>query len=181
MQDINTQLFFYVQHLAGVSPALDTFFLFITNPFIFIILGGFSIWIVFVRPFLSRDPSERLRALEEALFFVAVMSLIWFVVAIVKAMVVFPRPHQYFYGIRTLLLYGDFDSFPSLHAAFSFALATIVFTRKRLLGGTLFVAAALVAFTRVYVGVHFPIDVIVGGAIGVLIPWGVHLLTKRHI
>jgi undecaprenyl-diphosphatase len=42
-----------------------------------------------------------------------------------------------------------------------------------------FVLAALIAFSRVYNGVHYPTDVLAGGALGVLVGLGVLRLSKR--
>jgi len=58
-------------------------------------------------------------------------------------------------------------SFPSGHAATSFAcaatLATFVSRRGQIV---LYVLAAGIAYSRVYVGVHYPLDVLAGAAIG---------------
>lgn len=179
MHNSNAQLFLFITEYAGRSTTLDDFFLFVTTPLLFFIASVCTIYVVIVRPIYTKDPTARLRALKDALFFVALLALVWGVVEIIKASVAFPRPHQYFHGARTLLVYGDFDSFPSLHAAFSFALAYMVSLRQRTLGTLLFIAAILVSFSRVFVGVHFPADVIVGAGIGVLIPWLIRTLTVR--
>ena len=58
-------------------------------------------------------------------------------------------------------------SFPSGHAASAFAAAFVmsrVFPELRV---GLWVLAALVAFSRVYVRVHYPLDVLVGAVVGV--------------
>ena len=89
------------------------------------------------------------------------------------------KVNQYFEGVKTLIIYGNFDSFPSLHAAFSFSLAFLVFKRHRSWGITLFAVATLVGLSRVFVGAHFPIDVIVGALLGVFIPWGLSSLIRR--
>lgn len=67
----------------------------------------------------------------------------------------------------TLLFYEPTDpSFPSNAASVGFALATAVFLRHRVLGGWLYLLAFLWGFARVYAGVHYPSDVLVGAAIG---------------
>lgn len=179
MHNNNAQLFLFITDYAGKSAALDDFFLFVTTPLIFFIASICTIYIVIVRPLYTKDPIVRLRAVKDALFFIANLLLVWGVVEIIKGAVAFPRPHQYFHGARTLLIYGDFDSFPSLHAAFSFALAYMISLRHKTLGILLFVAAVLVSFSRVFVGVHFPIDILAGAAIGLFIPWIVRTLTVR--
>jgi membrane-associated phospholipid phosphatase len=57
-------------------------------------------------------------------------------------------------------------SFPSGHAASGFAFATGVASEAPLAGGPLTALAALVAYSRVHVGVHYPSDVIAGAVIG---------------
>jgi undecaprenyl-diphosphatase len=57
-------------------------------------------------------------------------------------------------------------SFPSGHAATSFACATVIGAAAPRLRAPLYVLAALVAWSRVYVGVHYPLDVVAGAAYG---------------
>ncbi|QQY07935.1 MAG: phosphatase PAP2 family protein [Candidatus Xiphinematobacter sp.] len=57
-------------------------------------------------------------------------------------------------------------SFPSGHAANSFALATIFALFFRRLGWIFIASAALVAYSRVYVGAHWPLDVAAASLIG---------------
>ncbi|HSY18254.1 MAG TPA: glycosyltransferase family 39 protein, partial [Candidatus Acidoferrales bacterium] len=61
---------------------------------------------------------------------------------------------------------GGYHSFPSAHAANTFAVAMIAFLFYRRSGWFLFPLAAAVSFSRVYCGVHFPIDVTVGAVLG---------------
>ncbi len=59
-------------------------------------------------------------------------------------------------------------SFPSGHAASSFAAATVIAVLEPRLRVPAFVLAAGIAFSRVYNGVHWPSDVLVGAAVGVV-------------
>ena len=63
---------------------------------------------------------------------------------------------------------GGSYGFPSCHAANTIALATYfaVLVRSRWLTATLFVWAALNCYTRIYLGVHYPGDILVGGLVG---------------
>jgi undecaprenyl-diphosphatase len=57
-------------------------------------------------------------------------------------------------------------SFPSAHAAFSFVMATLLFhwfPRYRI---GFFIAAGLIGWTRIYLGLHYPTDVIAGALLG---------------
>ena len=58
------------------------------------------------------------------------------------------------------------SSFPSGHAATSFACALALARFAPMLTIPLFVLAGLIAFSRVYVGVHYPFDVLAGTVLG---------------
>jgi membrane-associated phospholipid phosphatase len=60
-------------------------------------------------------------------------------------------------------------SFPSAHAATSFAGAVRIAALVPRCRGPLLTAAALMAFTRPYLGVHYPSDVLAGAAVGTAI------------
>lgn len=76
-------------------------------------------------------------------------------------------------NIHSLISCGTGYSFPSSHAANHFAIAVfliVLFMRrsKFIMPLSLFWAASI-CFAQVYVGVHFPFDVIAGGLIGAII------------
>ena len=78
-----------------------------------------------------------------------------------------PRPFVSHPGSLTLFMTHASDaSFPSDHAAASFAIAASVLLLHRRTGAALLVLASAVSVARVFEGVHYPTDVIAGAAIG---------------
>jgi len=79
---------------------------------------------------------------------------------------------------------GGQYSFVSGHASNSFAIAMFTFMLFRLVFNgvwILFIWAALVAYSRVYLGVHFPADILLGGGIGMLFAWIVFLVLRKWV
>jgi len=74
-------------------------------------------------------------------------------------------------------------SFPSDHATGAFALAFAIWLYDRTLGSVLLVIAAILAFGRVYVGAHYPGDVVAGALIGMAVATALFFvpLTRRLI
>ena len=65
---------------------------------------------------------------------------------------------------------GDY-AFPSNHAVLAGAAATAVWMLDRRLGAVAVVNAVVIAAARVYIGVHYPHDVVAGLLLGALVAW----------
>jgi undecaprenyl-diphosphatase len=79
------------------------------------------------------------------------------------------RPPLVYAEPRPLVHLPHSGAFPSGHAASAFAAATVIAWAYRPLAVPAYVLAALVAWSRVYVGVHWPLDVVGGAALGTLV------------
>jgi undecaprenyl-diphosphatase len=79
--------------------------------------------------------------------------------------------------VHALVTRPHTHSFPSGHATTSFACATVLALMLPRLALPLLLLAAAVAWSRVYVGVHFPLDVLGGAVLGA----GIGLLVARAL
>ncbi len=86
----------------------------------------------------------------------------------VKLMIRRERPVSSEPGLEPLLGVPASTSFPSSHAAMSFAGATILAYFHPSLWPLYYVLAFLVTWTRVYAGVHYPSDVLAGTVVGLV-------------
>jgi undecaprenyl-diphosphatase len=74
----------------------------------------------------------------------------------------------------------DWSSFPSDHAALFFALATCILFVSRGAGILAFCHAFfVVSLPRVYVGLHYPTDILAGAAIGIVVASPAAIVTVR--
>ena len=114
-----------------------------------------------------------------ALTLIAVALADWSAMGL-KALIDRPRPPLRYAEPKTLVAVPHDASFPSGHAATSFAAATMLAFAFPRLAPFLYVLAAAVAFSRVYVGVHYPLDVIGGAVLGALVAGVLKVLVTRR-
>jgi len=75
---------------------------------------------------------------------------------------------------------GGLYGFVSSHASNSFNVAflSLMFIRKRWYSVSMILWALLIGYSRIYLGVHYPGDVICGSLLGALTGWGVYKLYE---
>jgi undecaprenyl-diphosphatase len=102
--------------------------------------------------------------------------------SIVKYLLERPRPCHVLTNVHLLVGCGSGYSFPSSHAVNNFCGAIVLAFFFQKAARWLFLFAATVAFSRVYVGVHYPSDVLAGAVIGLacgLTAIGLFLLLEK--
>lgn len=82
-------------------------------------------------------------------------------------------------NVNLLLNHPATSSFPSGHAAFYFGLSTIVYFYNKKLGILFLISSSLISISRVFVGVHWPSDVLAGAVIGIFSGWIVNKISGR--
>lgn len=148
-----------IQQVFG-SPLLDKIM-----PAITALGNGGILWVALSLVFILRKDTRLLGACMFAAIIFEVLSCN----VILKPLIARPRPFSVDLTRILLIPAPDDYSFPSGHTAVSFAAASAVWNcGKRRLGAVFGIAAVLIAFSRLYLYVHYPTDVLAGMLIGIL-------------
>ncbi|MFH1657077.1 MAG: phosphatase PAP2 family protein [bacterium] len=100
---------------------------------------------------------------------------------IIKTIVQRARPYMVLETAKKIITENaDFKSMPSGHAAIFFALATAIYFFNKKLGVFFFVSAILISLARVFCGVHWPSDILVGAIIGIISGIIVGKIIKKY-
>jgi membrane-associated phospholipid phosphatase len=145
------------------NPVFDFTFKLITNTTALLAFGIPAVFLII--SLIKKDPVVHRRALV-ILISVAISAIL---ANILKYIVDLPRPYQVYPFIHKLSVGGS-PSFPSGHTAdaFAFAIAAALAFRKWYITLISLAWAAMVGYSRMYLGVHFPTDVIAGALIGAI-------------
>ncbi len=138
--------------------------------------NGGAVWIVLAVLLLCIPKTRKVGCM-------AVMALLGTLLVnnmILKNLVARTRPYEVIEGLTYIVMRPTDFSFPSGHAGCSFAVACIMFRRlPRRYGIPALVLAILISLSRLYVGVHYPSDVLFGVISGILISYGAEMLVSR--
>jgi len=159
---MNEQLFYFLNSFALQNDTLDLIILFGAEYLGWVLLVGLLTFIFTHRHTKKEGFKNILVILSTATFALIVSKAI-------KHSFVSPRPFQVLNGVNVIFEHGYNDSMPSGHATFFFAIATAVFFYHKWLGVIYFLGALLIGLARIVAGIHFPIDILVGYALGGII------------
>ena len=164
---LDSSVFRWINHLSGHVRVIDEFFKGFANDYFALITACLVlVWLWFG----TRDPAQREKNQKTVFYAMISMGIVSAFMSIINHFYYRVRPFdQLPPGTVHLVYYRPVDSsFPSNLAAVLFAIAAPVFFRNRKYGYWLLGLAVLVSFGRVYMGVHFPLDVVGGAVLGVL-------------
>ena len=96
------------------------------------------------------------------------LTISYYVTAVLKILIARPRP---FIAFTNVILLGPMEksySFPSNNAVTAFMAASLLISRFRM-RALFYSLAVLAGLSRIYIGVHYPSDIIGGAIIGLII------------
>lgn len=170
IQNIDTALFYFINH--GLSNKLfDKLMPFITevDSWAIVYLVGFYYL------FFKSGKTGKITAISLILTIIVTDQINS---SILKELFARIRPCHTLQDVNLLVGCGGGKSFPSSHAANNFAAATVITYFFRQKYAFFFSIAAVVAISRVYVGVHYPLDITVGALVGASIAFVISYFMK---
>ena len=155
------------------NPILDNIMIFITS------LGnGGMIWIAATIALLIPKKTRKAGIMSAA----ALLGSLIINNNIVKNIVQRPRPFVTFTDLQIIIPTPSEFSFPSGHTSSSFAAAAVFYRHlPKKLGLPAVILAGLIGFSRLYVGVHYPTDVIAGVLMGILLSYLAEYLVNLFV
>ena len=171
MVNMNLDFYFFQQinQFAGKSICLDSLGIFfaeylgyvlIADLFLFFLKNAKKYWPMIVKAFAAA-----------ALARLGIVELIRFL---------WEKPRPFIENnVNLLLAHSASASFPSGHAAFFFALSTVIFLSNKKTGILFFIASFLISISRVFCGIHWPSDIIAGAIVGIFCGWLVMKIFRK--
>ena len=138
--------------------------------------NGGAIWIALTILLLAIPKTRKIGCMS----LIALLGTLLVNNMLLKNLVARTRPYEVIEGLTYIVRKPSDYSFPSGHAGCSFSAACIMYRRlPRRYGVPALILAILIALSRLYVGVHYPSDVLFGVISGILISYGAEAIVNR--
>lgn len=165
------KLFYFFNNFAGQNPVVDFLVIFFAEYLQYVLLVGF-LFLLFFSPAIRQ---EKLR-----IFFVTAISIVVARLGVTELIrFLYHRPRPYVSHEVYQLIAEQGWSFPSGHSAFFFAMAGAIFLFNKKWGIIFFLASLLMNISRVVSGVHYPVDILGGMAVGITVAWFVYYGAEK--
>lgn len=173
---MNNYLFTFLHSFAFKYNWLDSAVIFFAEPFIYIFIIAIITILVWQDKVL--EDSFDLKSIykkSRGILTITIATISGYIAAnLLKLLIHTDRPFVYLNNIHTLISESGY-AFPSGHSATISAFAFAVFFKNRPIGFICLVTMLLIGLSRVVAGVHFPVDIIGGYALGFVVAY----LLKR--
>lgn len=160
---------FYLINRTFINPVLD-----LLMPVITVLGGGEFIFALAIILFFTVKKKENK---SSGVLLLAGLTMSYYFVSFFKNWIARPRPPFVLADVHIIGALEKSSSFPSGHATVAF-MAAVILSKYYKRPAIFFALAALVAISRVYLGMHFVTDVISGAALGSIIGYMLTRVTK---
>lgn len=170
--------FFYFINNGMQNPFFDAIMPTFSNAGSFLSILVLCILAIIVCKYSKRD-----EYLEIAKLCLYALVLSGAIVGCLKLAYQSPRPFTVLSHVRQLTVPSEPNSFPSGHTSSTLTVVTVLVWKLRqnkIIVALLILFAFLIGFSRIYVGVHYPLDVLTGAAVGIMSAVVV-MLVKKHL
>jgi len=168
---MNEKIFWLINNLAGRWNWLDVVAVFCAQYLFYVLILGVVIYFV----------ADRRRWQDMAIISIGSAIIARFgLTTIIRWSYYHPRPYWVLQNVHLLLAKETEASFPSGHTIFAFALAMGVYLYNKKLGRWYFIAAGLIGVARVFVGAHWPFDIVAGAALGILVTYVCNWVYQKY-
>ncbi len=174
---MNISIFYFLYDFSSKYDWLDCLIRFFAEPFIFIIIAVLTIALIWHSQVFRGDNSIKSLWSKGRGIAIIIFStgLTYALANLLKLIIQTDRPFILLPDIHTLVSESGY-AFPSGHSATIAAFAFGVFFKNKKIGYIALVAMILIGLARVAAGVHFPIDIMGGYALGFVVAF---LLKSR--
>lgn len=157
LEKFNVDGFRLINNLAGHNIWLDKFMIFAADQM------GYVLIISVLILFWKKDYFKNVVLVSWGSAIIARLVF----VGLMRYLIYSPRPFLVLENVNRLVNHEFESSFPSGHTTFYFALAMGVYLYNKKVGRIYLVLAGLMGFSRIYVSVHWPLDILAGIVLGI--------------
>ena len=163
---MNETIFFFFYNLAHQSVFFDNVIIFL------------AVYLIYVVVFLTLLFLLYCKKWKEFILLCASGGLAWILAKILKVLIHTPRPFDIFPQVQSLFTETGY-AFPSGHTMVASAIAFALFFINKKTGYVFMFFALLIGLARIIAGVHFPIDILGGFALGIGVSYLVAFFVKN--